>query len=163
MQNPRPNSKVPGRSAQRVSPPMSRASFPLSMNPGNIQQPTSNAQHPMTAQRAATGGSMLDVGCSMFSTLGSGLQCANRLFRGVVPINLPNTKCATYYATALYEERLFLTTSHPPGSSSLSRSERNRKLPLVPGRTNGSSTVLQRYCNGTTMVPLPWASRCPWE
>ena len=34
--------------------------------PENIQQPTSNAQHPLTAKRAAVGCSKSDVGCWMF-------------------------------------------------------------------------------------------------
>jgi hypothetical protein len=42
-------------------------------NPGNIQQPTSNAQHPLIARLAAIGCSMLDVGCWMFSSFGSGV------------------------------------------------------------------------------------------
>jgi len=28
---------------------------------------------------------------------------------------------------------------------------------------HGSTTVVQRYCNGIATVSLPWASRCPWE
>ena len=36
----------------------------LPMHPGNIQQPTSNAQHPMTPQRAATGLGLRAVGLS---------------------------------------------------------------------------------------------------
>jgi hypothetical protein len=38
-----------------------RGRLPLSMSPGNIQHPTSNAQHPTIAQRAPIGCSMLDV------------------------------------------------------------------------------------------------------
>ena len=45
--------------------------FPLTpalpIYPGNIQQPTSNTQHPMIAIGSALGCSMLDVGCWMFS------------------------------------------------------------------------------------------------
>jgi len=47
------------------------------MNPGNIQHPTSNAQHPWIAQIAGIGCSKLDVGCWMFSSFGSWVQSAN--------------------------------------------------------------------------------------
>jgi hypothetical protein len=36
------------------------------MSPGNIQQSTSNAQHPMITLCSALGYSMSDVGCWMF-------------------------------------------------------------------------------------------------
>ena len=42
-------------------PKRSHVLFALSMNLGSIQQPTSNNQHPMSVQRAAAEGSMLDV------------------------------------------------------------------------------------------------------
>jgi hypothetical protein len=58
----------------------SHGPFPLTpalpMNPGNIQHPTSNAQHPWIARLAGIGCSMLDVGCWMFSPFGSGVQSA---------------------------------------------------------------------------------------
>ena len=56
----------------------------LSMNPGNIQQPTSNTQHPLTNQGAATGCSMLVVGCWMFSAFGSGVQRVKNALRGIL-------------------------------------------------------------------------------
>jgi hypothetical protein len=45
------------------------AGKPLPMNPGNIQQQTSNAQLPMPAPRVPIRCSMLDVGCWMASPL----------------------------------------------------------------------------------------------
>jgi hypothetical protein len=54
------------------------------MNPGNIQQPTSNAQHPLIARLAGIGCSMLDVGYWMFSPLGSGVQSANTRIRRIL-------------------------------------------------------------------------------
>ena len=78
-------------------------------------------------------------------------------------MNLPKPKCATYYATVLYGEWLFLTTSHPPGSWP-GRSERNRKLPSFPAATTNqarnkrSATVLQRYHYGITPMPLRYHS-----
>ena len=87
-------------------------------------------------------------------------------------MNLPKPKCATYYATVLYGEWLFLTTSHPPGSWP-GRSERNRKLPSFPAATTNqarnkrSATVLQRYHYGITpmgiampMGVIPLQYRC---
>ena len=55
----------------------------LSMNPGNIQQAASNAQHPAIVHRAAIGCSLLDVGCWMIS-FGSGIQRAKPPFRGIL-------------------------------------------------------------------------------
>jgi len=48
----------------------------LAMNRRNIQQPTANAQHPMTRRAAPIGSSMFDVGCWMFPSAPSWVQCA---------------------------------------------------------------------------------------
>jgi hypothetical protein len=54
------------------------------MIPGNIQQPTSNPQHPVLARMAVVGGSSLDVGCWMFTSFGSGVQSADTGIRGIL-------------------------------------------------------------------------------
>jgi hypothetical protein len=41
---------------------------------GNIQQPTSNIEHPTTTLRASIGCSLLDVGCWMFPGFMTGLR-----------------------------------------------------------------------------------------
>src|ERR1035437_3442751 len=46
----------------------------LSMNPRNIQQPTSNTQHPKLARMAVVGCSRLDVGCWMFPSFGPSIE-----------------------------------------------------------------------------------------
>ncbi len=61
--------------------------FPLSMNrrkTSNIQHPTSNIQCPLVGLFALDVGCwMFDVGCWMCSS-GSGVQCANSWFRGIL-------------------------------------------------------------------------------
>jgi hypothetical protein len=49
----------------------------LRVNSGNIQQPTSNIEHPMLARMAVFGCSMLDVGCWVFASFGSTGQSAS--------------------------------------------------------------------------------------
>ena len=61
--------------------PLSRS---LPMNPANIQQPTADAQHPVTQKRPAIGCSRLEVGGWMFLGCGSGAQCARPAFRRIL-------------------------------------------------------------------------------
>src|ERR1039458_5602500 len=58
--------------------------FTLPLNLGNIQHPTSNAQHPIMTQTRGFGCSMFDVGCWVFSLFGSGIQGAKSPFRGIL-------------------------------------------------------------------------------
>jgi hypothetical protein len=53
-------------------------------NPENIHHPTLNTQHPMTGRTGAIGCSMLDVGCWMLLPVGSGVQSAKSLLRGIL-------------------------------------------------------------------------------
>ena len=67
------------------APPSPQPQF-LSLNLGNIQHPTSNAQHPILAQTRGFGCSMFDVGCWVFLFFGSGVQGAKSRFLGVLSV-----------------------------------------------------------------------------
>jgi hypothetical protein len=57
---------------------------PLSINPGNIQQPTSNIQWHQLAHCLDVGCSMLVVGCWMFSFFGWRAQSTKESVRGIL-------------------------------------------------------------------------------
>src|SRR5664279_4957347 len=64
---------------------ISHSKVPIYFRTGpNIQHPTSNTQHPISAETRGFGCSMLDVGCWMFSLFGSGVQGAKSPFRGIL-------------------------------------------------------------------------------
>ena len=83
-----PSSSVWHKRLGQNSPAMGcgcRAWDSLSMNPRNIQKPTSNIQRSSVVRASALGCSMLDVGCWMFSSVGSEMQRRTPVFREFTP------------------------------------------------------------------------------
>jgi membrane carboxypeptidase/penicillin-binding protein PbpC len=130
---------------------VSRASAPreLSMNQENIQQPTSDSQHPMPAQTEAVGCSISDVGCWMFSSGSAWRALPSPTLR--TTLDLPLTRFAE---TALRQHLSRLKAQHVSDGA-------------VVVLDNQSGDVLAMVGSGNYFAPAAgqvngaWAPRSP--
>jgi prepilin-type N-terminal cleavage/methylation domain-containing protein/prepilin-type processing-associated H-X9-DG protein len=121
--------------------------FPLSMNFGNIEHPTSNVQHPIRDTAVGSGCWLLVVGRWMFWPWGSWVQCAKEGFRGILTRALPRER-----------EPLATDRDRPPGGESSTAPA--LVLPLLGGEGWGEGErrgLLHRYGLGVPRRRNPCA------
>src|ERR1039457_3365775 len=121
-------------------------SFPLILAFRNIQQPTSNNQHPALARVAVLGCSMLDVGCWMFQSRPISLcvLLLAVLLGGCVSKSKADARARAAFMAGQQQALVRMQQTLAP-SVTVNGEVRNRVVPWTEGMTLAKALVAADY------------------